>query len=256
LGRPTRTPLWDAAGQLGNARSGGRAAGWRGGHPGPLVTSACRRRDQQSGPAPQAQQVADRWHLLSKLGEALVKGFEAHGRELRTLASGIPNDDRTAQTCPRPMRETAPVPTVIGSPSEQQRQERRAQRLARYERVRELHQRGMSISAIAQEAGLDRKPVRNFLQAPTFPERQPRVRHGRKLDPYTAYRLQRWQEGCCNGRQLWREIQQQGYLGGLSSVAQFLADRRREPVSLMRRACRCPLIRPHRSRRVGRRGWC
>ncbi len=39
--------------------------------------------------APQAQQVADRWHLLSNLGEALVKVFQGHSRELRTLPSGI-----------------------------------------------------------------------------------------------------------------------------------------------------------------------
>ena len=88
----------------------------------------------------------------------------------------------------------------------------------------------MSLSAIAQQVGLDRKTVRKFIQATTFPEYQPRrrVRYGRKLDPYQPYLIQRWQEGCCNARQLWRELQHQGYTGCLSGVAQFLADYRRE----------------------------
>ncbi len=208
-------------------------ARWLQAHPGVEIISRDRAGAYAEGAttgAPHAQQVADRWHLLSNLGEALVKVFEGHSRELRTLPDGIPDTDPAPQTRPLPTPETTPVPTVSAATSEQQRQERRAQRLARYERVRELHQRGMTVSAIAQEVGLDRKTVRKFLQAPTFPERQPRsrLRHGRILDPYQAYLLQRWQEGGCNARQLWREIQQQGYSGGLSTVAQFLADWRRE----------------------------
>jgi transposase len=214
-------------------REAATLACWLQAHPGVEIISRDRAGAYAEGAttgAPQAQQVADRWHLLSNLGDALVKVFEGHSRELRKLPSGSPEAKPTTQEQPLPTLEMAPVPTVSATASEQQRQERRAQRLARYERVRELRQRGMTVSAIAQEIGLDRKTVRKFLQASTFPERQPRsrIRHGRKLDPYQAYLLQRWQEGCCNARQLCREIQQQGYSGGLSSVAQFLADRRRE----------------------------
>ena len=182
-------------------------ARWLQAHPGVEIISRDRAGAYAEGAttgAPQAQQVADRWHLLNNLGEALVKVFEGHSRELRKLPSGVPDADPATQEQPLPTLETAPVPSVSATASEQRRQERRARRVARYERVRELHQRGMSISAIAQEVGLDRKTVRKFLQAPTFPERQPRphVRHGRKLDPYQAYLLQRWQEGGCNARQL------------------------------------------------------
>jgi transposase len=214
-------------------REAATLARWLQAHPGVEIISRERAGAYAEGAttgAPQAQQVADRWHVLSNLGEALVKVFEGHSRELRKLPSGVPDTKPAPQEQPLPMLEMASVPTVSISASEQQQQERRAQRLARYEHVRELRQRGMTVSAIAQEVGLDRKTVRKFLQASTLPERQPRsrVRHGRKLDPYKAYLLQRWQEGGCKARQLWREIQQHGYPGGLSIVAQFLADRRRE----------------------------
>ncbi len=36
-----------------------------------------------------------------------------------------------------------------------------------------------------------------------------------KLAPYTAYLQRRWQTGCTNGSQLFREVQEQGYTGSI-----------------------------------------
>jgi transposase len=48
------------------------------------------------------------------------------------------------------------------------------------------------------------------------------------LDPYAAYLRQRWAEGCRNARRLWEELQQQGYRGGYSRVAEYVAELRQE----------------------------
>ena len=178
--------------------------------------------------APQAQQVADRWHLLNNLSEVLVKVLEAHANALRTLPS---EESTPARVQPTPVpAEGEPLSSAKPSQADQRQQQRRQQRQERFEQVRALHQRGLSVSAIAQEVGLDRKTVRKFIRARNFPEQQPRhrVRSGSKLDPYKPYLLQRWREGCCNTRQRWRELLDHGYIGGLTSVAQFMADYRRE----------------------------
>jgi transposase len=126
-----------------------------------------------------------------------------------------------------PHNSSIPVPLLTTSPKTEGQQQRRARRYARYEEARQLHRQGMSLKAIAAQTGLDRKTVRKYITAGTFPERQPRVRFS-ILEPYKASLIRRWQQGGCNVRQLFREIQQQGYPGGLGVVSQFMAELRRQ----------------------------
>jgi hypothetical protein len=56
-----------------------------------------------------------------------------------------------------------------------------------------------------------------------------RVLRRSKLDPYKAYLMQRfYDDHYDNGRELWREIQAQGYTGGYNAVIHFLAQLRFE----------------------------
>jgi hypothetical protein len=43
-----------------------------------------------------------------------------------------------------------------------------------------------------------------------------REARGSLLDPYRPYLLKRWQQGCCNGAQLYEEIKAAGYRGSAS----------------------------------------
>jgi transposase len=108
-----------------------------------------------------------------------------------------------------------------------EQQQRRERRLERYNAVCRLHALGWSTAAIAADTNMDPKTVRRFLQAKTFPERQPRRVQGSLLDPYKPYLLERWNEGCRTGAQLLREIRRQGYPGGDTLVNAFLAQVRR-----------------------------
>jgi transposase len=65
--------------------------------------------------------------------------------------------------------------------------------------------------------------VPRYLQSPTFPERPPR--HGRDrrlLDPYKATLLEGWNNGCRNGRYLFRMIRRQGFRGQYGIVALYV----------------------------------
>jgi hypothetical protein len=49
------------------------------------------------------------------------------------------------------------------------------------------------------------------------------------LDPYVPYLEKRWEQGCRNGTQLWKEIQAQGLVGGYKVVNRWLEPRREKP---------------------------
>jgi transposase len=72
--------------------------------------------------------------------------------------------------------------------------------------------------------GMGERTVRYWLTR-GIPYGSPELRRKRRrgFDPYTAYVTERWNQGCRNGLQLWRELQAQGYKGGSRSVYRFLA---------------------------------
>src|SRR5258708_16022572 len=83
--------------------------------------------------------------------------------------------------------------------------------------IRDLKQKGWSVSAIANELHLDRKTVRkHLLDAP-----QPYKRENPapcKIDPYRAFLRERWEKGVHNARKLLDEIRGRGYDGGYSQL--------------------------------------
>jgi transposase len=165
--------------------------------------------------APDARQVADRFHLLKNLGEALER-FLQHKRSL------------LKQVIPVPSR---PIPALPRGQPWQGRQEadslrRHAPILARYERVVALHTKGAEIADIARAVGISRTTVYRYLRLGGPPERKqprPRRRHHKVLDPYKQYLLRRWDEGCHTASRLWREIRGMGYRSSYANVVRFLA---------------------------------
>jgi transposase len=185
--------------------------------------------------APTALQVADRWHLLHNLGDALVRVLEKYQRPLKQLSqttTGAEASPATAVETPLTKAESAEsaLPAMDKKPRPgilERQQQHRAERLARFEEVRALYAQGATISAIAQTTGLDRKTVRKFIRADTFPERQAPPQRASILDPYKPYVRQRWQAGCRTAAKLWRELQTQGYRGGRALVLEFVAQLRK-----------------------------
>ena len=79
--------------------------------------------------------------------------------------------------------------------------------------IRELHDLGWSISAIARQSGHDRKTVRGIVRGPLIPQPKPRKRRAHKIDPYVDYLRKRLDEGVWNARKLYTEIKARGYTG-------------------------------------------
>lgn len=181
--------------------------------------------------APQAVQVADRWHLLKNLGEALERLLVRQRAEWHPVLVGETGEEATGEPMPPASPETptpgprAPTPRAIQAA--QERQARRDRRVARYEEARRLHAQGWSLRAIGRTLHLDHKTVDAYVKSDIAPLLHPRAPKRSKLDPYREYLHRRWEEGCHNVAILLAELYQRGYTGGHSIVRAYVAPWRR-----------------------------
>jgi len=129
-------------------------AAWLREHPG--IEVICRDRsgayaEGARAGAPEAVQVADRWHLWHNLAEAVEKTVIVHRGDLTEPEPATP-----AESEPPPQPDSVPAPV-------QSRLVTRTRE--RYATVQQLVAEGMSISAICRTLRLDRKTVQRFARA-------------------------------------------------------------------------------------------
>jgi transposase len=171
--------------------------------------------------APQAVQVLDRWHLLKNLSEHLERFVDSQ----RSLVEQAAADVRAKRMIDASL--AASSDTMLSSRTDTEKQVHRQKRYERYLKVTELHEQGLSERAISRTLCINRGTVRKFLHSDGFPERGQKKRTGSILDPYVPYIHQRWAEGCDNSHQLWREIRDRGYEGGVGMVRRYTKRLRR-----------------------------
>ena len=205
-------------------RTAETTATWLQEHAGVEIVTRDRSADYARGistGAPHAVQVADRFHLAKNAGEVLERVVQRNHQGLRLAAKAI-DQERGQQTAsatdemqplPQPLPHLQPTTErpVQGSPARQRR-------LAWYQEVIALAAEGLGPKAIAQRVGLTRQTVAIWLRAGSFPERPPSAARRMLITPYEPYLRERWQAGEQNSRQLWREIQAQGFRGGCETV--------------------------------------
>jgi transposase len=185
-------------------------AQWLHAHPGTQVI--CRDRagayaDGAATGAPQARQVADRWHLWHNLAEHVEKTIARHQKCL-----AAPNDSPAEPPTPPQQQTTLSKSRLL----ERTRQ--------RHEAVRALRARGFTITAITHELGLARGTVRRFVRADTVDSLLAVARDGRPsiLDDFKQYLHDRWNEGVRSAAQLCAQIRTQGYQGSYVTVRNYL----------------------------------
>jgi transposase len=198
-------------------------AQWLQEHPGVEVIARDRSPAYADGAhrgAPAAIQVADRFHLLQNLREALDQVFTTHGKALDAV-----NDLVRQQPMALPDGTVAvPVPPPnTPRPAQQRAAQRQARRQTIYEQVWTFHRQGWTSRAIAQQVGISLRTVQRDLQTATFPGRKRRSDCGQSLlDPYKVTLLERWNAGCHTAIRLFRELRQRGYGGSYGLVAAYV----------------------------------
>lgn len=190
--------------------------------------------------APQALQVADRFHLVKNMREKLQELLDRRRSCLpfvqEELSPAEREGDQQGKNTPQEDSQMPAAYTTEEEPSgqltarEQQRIRNREKRYALYESVKGLRRRGLSHYAIADCLGISRPTVRRFLAAEHFPERLSarRVRHTSIVAAYLPFLRERWQAGCHNGRQLFREAKARGYAGSRAQLERVTTQWRKQ----------------------------
>jgi transposase len=166
--------------------------------------------------APTAQQVADRFHLSQNASAALEELLRSR-RRLAPLPTPAPAVEAPSATEPRPLSATQRIQA-----------ERRARRRNKWEAIQSRRAAGESISQIARDLGIERKTVRRYLAtrdsppAPSAGTPRPGGVSSPMLQPFLSYLQDRWQAGCWNLSQLFRELVGQGYTGSYSLLREAL----------------------------------
>ena len=202
-------------------RDAGPQADWLSAHPG--VRVICRDRsgayaDGARTGAPDAVQVADRFHLWQNLAKAVERCVAAH---------------RACLAEPDPGPSPEPGPGASAEPPHRSRPEpagKYAERARRHHAlVHELLAQGRGLREIARHLGWGLHTVQRYARAATWQElvdgrwQGPRAS---KLDPFKPYLDQHAAHGHGSCTRLFREIRQRGYDGSYSVVRHYL-DRHR-----------------------------
>ncbi|MGI8450343.1 MAG: ISL3 family transposase [Streptosporangiaceae bacterium] len=157
--------------------------------------------------APNAIQVADRYHLLANLAAAVERLTAQHARCWQADPLELP-----------PAPEPAPrSPTPAGGIQ--------ARHQHRYQQIQTLVARGMTLTAIGRLLHLDRQTVRKFARASSAAAvGSSRARRSAPplLSRFLPYLHRRWQEGCADGAQLFAEIAARGYRGSRRTLRRYL----------------------------------
>ncbi len=171
--------------------------------------------------APQAVQVADRWHLWNNLGEAAERAVARHRQCLRVLV-------------PEPVGKKAEEPTPPEeTPDSPWRSQRFANRIrARHATVHAMLEAGHSRRSIGRQLHMTRCSVKSLADA-AKPEDlfrgQWQYNRTSALDEYKPYLDERWDEGCTNAWKLWEEIVLLGYRGSYGIVSAYMRKKRTSP---------------------------
>ena len=163
--------------------------------------------------APQALQVADRFHLVQNLRLAI---------------------ERQLSRAPRPMKLEHKAPRRVSRPSlqrEQQELSRKGRRLVwldQFTAVKRLQQEGKSLAAIVTQTGLNWRTVAKWAASDTLPERHRMDPRPSSFARFKTFLAQRWAEGCRNGRYLLEDLRKQGYTGSRTALEELLCEWRRD----------------------------
>jgi transposase len=169
--------------------------------------------------APQAKQVADRWHLLKNLREARQRLFE----RLATTVQAALLPARGPPAAPVPSAH--PDNSVPPAPRQQARQAKHGRRVERFHEVHRLHQEGKPIRDIARELTLSRGTVRRYLRSGRCPDWQRQEPSRTQLDGFRESIDGRIGKGCQNAKELHRELAGRGCPASYDSVRRFVTRR-------------------------------
>jgi len=166
--------------------------------------------------APQAAQVADRWHLVKNVRETLERFVLRSYDTFRTIARTLPTALVPPSPSPdiqEPPRSIDVVPSRMGRATSRQ--------TARFVAVKDKLQEGMSAKQVAREVGVALGTVKKYLHLEQHPGNARSKRRPGELAPFHGWLQQQWANGTRNASALHAELRTKGYRGGYTTVREY-----------------------------------
>lgn len=158
--------------------------------------------------APQARQVADRWHLFENASAAFLAAVRTEMPGLRrVLAPSGPVDPATLTRAERLQWDGAQIREALNR------------------QILDLASQGTPIRVMARTTGISRQTIRKILRGQrhdTFRSRES------SLDAWSLALEAEWSAGCRVGAELWRRLKASGFAGSLRVVSEWTTRRRRD----------------------------
>jgi transposase/DNA-binding CsgD family transcriptional regulator len=186
--------------------------------------------------APEAQQVADRWHLLKNVREAVERLLERHlplitdalkpaDTDPAKMADASLRDEPDAAATGEPTPQESPSAPTPVSPRQEAALAKRQRRAERFEQVHELRRQGTPIREIARTLAMSRRVVRGYLRRERCPDWRPGRTTRSGMDPHREWIDGRIAEGRINASELHRELASGGVRLSYATVRRFLTKR-------------------------------
>lgn len=203
---------------------------WLEEHPGVEVIT----RDRWAAFAQAAKQVADRWHLLKNLREAVERILDRYSPEItkivqQTIPAEVTTPTSATEKLPTESQPVHPIPAeVVPTPPaaplsarEQTRQAKKQAREQRHRLVRELRDQGHSIRQTARQLGVSTKMVIRYRRQETCPDWKPGRRGRTQLDTHKSDVEQWISGGSRNTKELHRLLGEKGCQAGYDAVRRY-----------------------------------
>lgn len=207
-------------------RSASGLADWLQAHPGVELISRDRSGEYARGAAlgaPDATQVADRFHLMQNLMEAFARALDSRHELIEEAAKA---SAPAIMPCPQQANNPCdcPAPAAAATTRRQQRrQQSHDRRKARFDQVKELQAQGASLRQIARQLGLNPHTVQRYAHAAQFPQYASHPTGPTPLDAFMPYLKQRWEEGWRSGTRLYGQLKERGFTGSVHMIRRQLA---------------------------------
>jgi transposase len=179
------------------------AAAWLRDHPGIEIVARDRGAsycEAATKGAPQAVQVADRWHLIENASAALLDVVRQHMHTIRGVLA------------------TNHLDPAVLSYAERRQWDGFQRRKETTDAVLELTRQGVAIKEIVRRLGLARITVRQIVRGGGADIFRPRMS---TLDPHLTTLDTYWRDGCHNAAELWRRLREQGFMGSRRVIAEW-----------------------------------
>src|SRR5260221_3020202 len=179
--------------------------------------------------APQARQVVDRFHMVKNLSEVLQEILGHCRAEIRQGEAPVPQLEKAGKEPTRPLPTAATWQQRTPAQVKKAHQARQASRDDRYQQMTTLRAQGLTQREVAKGMGMSERAVRTWLKRGAAPTNERPFPRRSVFDPYAAYVLERWQDGIHEAKQLYEEIQAQGFSGTVRIVQRFVQALRDDP---------------------------